>query len=353
MGLKDFLKRLLGGHPKETAPSCSPAREKASSGHGGKPSRRPREGWDIAELARRLGMSSDELLAVKPVYRSFTIPKRKGGQRKIAAPVAMLKHLQKRILHRLLSRLKVHPSVRGFERGQSIVTHARSHANSAVVLHMDIKDFFPSTSAKRVEAYFLAIGWEKGAAAFLTKLCTHEDALPQGAPTSPRLSNLVNHKMDARLAAVAAWLQKTAQSFRTPLDTPQGAAHAALPGARPAVHYTRYADDLTFSFEADNRAGVQSAIRLTKKILADEGYELHQSKKLRIMRRSDRQLVTGLVVNDGVRLPREVRRRLRAVRHHVKTGKPATLTPVQLAGWESLQKMVAAQANPSASPAGG
>lgn len=82
---------------------------------------------------------------------------------------------------------------------------------------------------------------------------------------------------------------------------------------------------------------------MTKAVVKDEGYELHQKKKLWIMRRHDRQLVTGLVVNDGPRLPREARRRLRAVRHHLAVGRPATLTAAQLAGWDSLQKLVAAQ----------
>ncbi len=107
----------------------------------------------------------------------------------------------------------------------------------AVVLKMDLRNFFPTTTAARVERYFRIAGWSKEASALLTRLCTYEGALPQGAPTSPRLSNLVNHPMDARLAALAA--------------------------ASGAV-YTRYADDMTFSLD-ESTAPAARAIRKRSK----------------------------------------------------------------------------------------
>jgi hypothetical protein len=336
MGLMDFLRRLTGGvgaRPDAAHRGCLPnGAGLDSASHG----TRSDQGKDIGELARRLGMAAAELTAFPVAYQIFTIPKRSGGARKIAAPAAPLKALQKKILRKLLARLKIHEAVHGFERGHSIVTHARPHAKKAVVVHMDIKDFFPSTAVKRVRDYFRRIGWNSQAAELLTKLCTHDGGLPQGAPTSPRLSNLVNYRLDVRLAALAAKMGTPA-----PEDAPKGDPDAPL---HPLlIIYTRYADDLTFSFSVDYRDAVGAVIHMTKQIVADEGYQLHQNKKLRIMRRGDLQLVTGLVVNDGVRLPRAVRRRLRAVRHHISTGKPATLTPVQLAGWDSLQEMIAAQ----------
>jgi len=287
MALGDFLRRLVSG---------------------------PGKGLGVEELARRLGLSPEELQAVQPAYREFTIPKRAGGSRRIAAPAPDLKQLQRRILQRLLSRLKAHRSATGFERGQSIVTNALVHARKPVVVRMDIKDFFGSTSTKRVEAYFRAVGWSGEAARLLTRLSTHEGSLPQGAPTSPRLSNLVNVRLDARLSALARKL---------------GAA------------YTRYADDITFSFPAEDRSAIGAAIVTTKRVLADEGYALHQKRKLHIRRRHQQQLVTGLVVNDRPRLPRSTRRWLRAIEHHVATGRDATLTAAQLAGWRALQSMVA------------
>lgn len=274
----------------------------------------------VIELARRLGLTTVELLAVEPSYRRFTIPKR-SGERRIAAPSPELRDLQRRILRRLLSRLKTHPAVHGFERGRSIVTNALPHAGKEVVVRMDLRNFFESTSAERVERFFRKVGWDRKASRLLMILCTLDGSLPQGAPTSPRLSNLVNFRFDARLAGLARKLNAT---------------------------YTRYADDLTFSFEANDPSSVHGLLWWVKRIVDAEGYRLHQKKKLQIRRRHDRQLVTGLVVNESVDLPRATRRWLRAVDHHLADGRPATLTPAQRAGWKSLASMVDRQAGRSA-----
>lgn len=270
----------------------------------------------VAELARRLGVGEAELRALRPAYRRFQVPKRTGGWRTIYEPEESLKRVQRLLLRRLLRRLASHTAAQGFERGRSIVTCALPHARRAVVLRMDIRDFFTSTRAARVEKYFRRVGWDAEAAALLTRLCTHEGGLPQGAPTSPRLSNLVNFQLDARLAALARKC---------------GAA------------YTRYADDLTFSFAADDHASVRQVIRVTKEVLGEAGYRLHTDKKLRVLRRHQRQTVAGLVVNERVRLPRRTRRRLRAVEHHASHWRAPTLTPAQLEGWRALQKMIAEQ----------
>ncbi|HUT59228.1 MAG TPA: reverse transcriptase family protein [Phycisphaerae bacterium] len=319
MGLLDFLKRLFGGGQGE--PQLPP----------------PDVGLEVGELSRRLGVDIRVLEDFAPAYHEFSIPKRRGGTRVIAAPSDATKDMHRRILRRLLGRLRVHPAATGFQRGASIVTHANAHAGRAVVLHMDIREFFPSTSAKRVHAYFRRIGWNEHAAKVLTRICTHEGGLPQGAPTSPRLSNLVNYRMDARLSGLARKLALVRTNPKT-LEP--------MPPSKPTAEafYTRYADDMTFSFAEDDRSAVQSVIFLAQKIVADEGYRLHTKKKLRIMRRCDRQTATGLVVNDRPRLPRDLRRRLRAVRHHLQTGRPATLTEVQLAGWDSLIHMIDTQA---------
>jgi len=289
-------------------------------GGGAQPRRRPeRRGPELGpqELARRLRMSLRELEGVRPTYRSFQIPKRSGGRRTILVPDDRLKSLQRRILRRVLARLKSHPAATGFERGHSIVTNALPHVGKDVVIRMDLKDFFGSTSAERVNEYFICIGWSEEAAKLLTRLVTHEGALPQGAPTSPRLSNLVNGRLDARLEGFAQ---------------------------KRGVSYSRYADDIVFSGAASGKEGrINDLIHAAKMIVADEGYVVHVHKKLRISRRHDRQMVTGLMVNEKVNLPREVRRRLRAVEHHLKTGKEATLTAQQLAGWKALQSMIVTQ----------
>ena len=273
-------------------------------------------------------MDEAQLLAFQPRYREFTIPKRSGGTRRILAPEDDLKSLQRTILRRLLRRLRVHPAAMGFERGRSIVTNARPHQGHAVVLRLDVVDFFPSTRAERLGAYFRRIGWNRPAADVLVRLCSYEGGLPQGAPTSPRLSNLVNYRLDARLSGMAA---------------------------RLGAIYTRYADDLTISFAEDDRVNVHFIQRFVRKVAAAEGYTIHHRKKLSIRRRHNRQVVTGLVVNSGVNLPRPLRRWLRAVEHRFRveeqglTGcerlsgpprKRPTLTPSQLQGWQALRAMV-------------
>lgn len=272
-------------------------------------------GLDEHELARRLDLPVEELKSFSPAYHEFRLPKRSGGTRLITAPTAELKTLQRRILRRVLGRLRAHPNATGFERGHSIVTNAVLHAGKAVVIRLDIRDFFPTTSARRVSQYFRDIGWNRAAAAILTKLTTHEGCLPQGAPTSPRLANLVNKKLDTRLARLANSL---------------GAA------------YTRYADDLTFSFAQDEPKLVKRLKHAAGVVLDEYGYALN-AKKTRVLRAHQQQRVTGLVVNRGVRLPRVMRRRLRAIEHKLHNGGGATLSAAQFAGWQAYMHMIEMQ----------
>ena len=263
--------------------------------------------------------------------------------------------MQRRILRRLLRGLRAHDAAHGFERGRSIVTNARVHRGQEVVLRFDLVDFFPSTQTRRVSRYFRKVGWNRAATKVLVRLTTHDGGLPQGAPTSPRLSNLVNYRLDARIAGMVAFL-----------------------GGR----YTRYADDLTISFPAedgdddwvirsgppepylvgDPRTKIRYLRRFIQRVAGAEGYRVHRRKKASVRRRHHRQLVTGLVVNEKVQLPRETRRRLRAIAHRTERSKrmvldanytpfsdsqPArpTLTPAQLEGWHALQMMIAKQAD--------
>ena len=283
-------------------------------------------GFGIEELARRLGLPAQELCAFQPSYRQRRIPKRSGGQRLLSVPSDELKQLQRRLLRRLFRRLRCHPAARGFQPGQSIVTNALPHVGRPVVVRLDLRDFFQATTASRIYRYFRNIGWNRTAAGLLTRLCTHKGGLPQGAPTSPRLSNLVNFRLDRRIAALAA---------------------------RMEVCYTRYADDVTLSFPQDNRRLIRYLIRFVARVAAEAGYRMHGRKKLRIRRQHQQQNVTGLVVNAGVRLPRKTRRWLRAVEHHLRTGRPATLTPQQLAGWRALCRMVARQSGAADQPKSG
>ncbi len=260
-------------------------------------------------------MDERELRTVSIAYRTFQVPKQGGGWRDISAPEQPLRKVQRLILTRLVARPAIHPLALGFERGHSTVEHAARHTSQAVVLRMDIQDFFGSTDAGRISRLFADLGWDPEATGLLLSLTTYRNALPQGAPTSPRLSNLVNRRVDARLAAMAAKVGAT---------------------------YTRYADDMTFSFPTDDVRAVHAVIRLTKQVVGDEGYVLHERRKLHIRRRHQRQVVGGLVVNVRPQLTRERRRWLRAVEHRASKGLPTTVSATQLAGWRAYRAMVSA-----------
>lgn len=267
----------------------------------------------IADLTQRTCLSEMELKNLIPNYREFSVPKRSGERRIISEPEPQLKQIQRVLLRRLLISLKAHPAAKGFEEFESIASNALPHVGKAVVVKLDIRDFFDSIDAKKVYKYFMAIGWDKPTAELLTRLCTWKGSLPQGAPTSPRLSNLLLYKIDTRLTAYAQRYNFT---------------------------YTRYADDLTFSLPEDRPGTIRKLIKYAERILSDEGLSLHTDRKLRILRHSDRQLVTGLVVNEKPQLPRSKRRWLRAVRHRMTTGGNPTITPESLKGWEALESMI-------------
>jgi RNA-directed DNA polymerase len=284
----------------------------------------------VDELARRLGLSVESLESIRPCYREFNVAKRSGGVRRIAAPADELKELQRRILRRLLARLKVHSCAIGFRRGESFVTNARRHVGKQIVIHFDIKEFFHSISAKRVRRYFRAIGWNRPASRLLVRLVTVDGRLPQGAPTSPHLSNLVNHRLDARLAGLA--------------------------NEYDAI-YTRYADDIVISLD-DVQQDLHPIIAAVISILHCEGYRPHLRKKFDVRRQHQRQEVTGLVVNTRANLPRTTRRWLRAVEHRTRQwdtrydasslaggaiARQPTLSKKQLAGWRALVRMVELQ----------
>lgn len=273
-------------------------------------------GRTLDDLERWLGLERGTIHDVPREYSQFQVPKRSGGQRTISVPCPQLKHVQRTILRKLLTKLEVHPAATGFESGKSIVHNALPHCRQALVLKLDIVDFFPATRRDRLTRMFLRLGWTRSASLELSSLCTHQGGLPQGASTSPRLSNVVNVSMDRRISELAADL---------------GAV------------YTRYADDLTFSFASTDRFEVYMLIEELWLIIISYGYMLHARKKVSLRGRHQRQTVTGLTVNDRPQLSRQQRRKLRAIRHHLKTGRPATMTRAQLAGWDSLESMIREQ----------
>jgi hypothetical protein len=223
-------------------------------------------------------------------YLYHWLSARRGKQRLLEQPRPRLKALQRKILHEILVHIPAHEAAHGYRRGRSVVSYATPHVGQRIVLRMDVCDFFPSVRAARVRKLFQTAGYPLEVARALTGLCTNvvpadvwpadttsaermrfrTPHLPQGAPTSPALANLCAYRLDCRLAGLARSL---------------GAA------------YTRYADDLAFSGDDCLEQGARRFQVAVCRILLEEGFEIN-TRKTRFMRRSGRQWLAGVVVNE-------------------------------------------------------
>lgn len=217
-------------------------------------------------------------------YRHFNFAKRDGSQRELAEPGPRLKMTQ-RLIGQLLDQMPLHRAALGFRHGHSIADHAWAHAGAALIVTADIQDFFPNTSRWRVEAWWRAHGYTDDEARLLTALTTYRGALPQGAPSSPPLSNLVNFELDAALERI------TKASGGT---------------------YTRYADDLAWSWP-DGYVPPSNFERLVRAKLQEFGYTLHPRKGWSVWRRRDEPEITGLVLDrrGAVDVPESMQRIMR------------------------------------------
>lgn len=229
-------------------------------------------------------------------YTRTEIPKKSGGTRLILKPPAALAEAQRWVLDTILADAYVETQAHGYARGRSILTAASPHAGKAVVINLDLQDFFHSITFRRVKAMFRSLGCGAQASTMLALLCTtvideartdlDHRGLPQGACTSPAITNVICRKLDRRLAGLC-----------------RNAGFA----------YTRYADDITLS--GDKTEPVGRLLRTVRKIVTEEGF-VENPDKTRVMLHGRRQEVTGLTVNEKPAVSRKERRRLRAELHN-------------------------------------
>jgi RNA-directed DNA polymerase len=238
-------------------------------------------------------------------YVRFQVPKKSGGMRELAAPHRDLSAAQHWILFNILQQIPTHDAAHGFVPGRSTMSNAVPHVRRAVVINLDLKDFFPSITFPRVKGIFQELGFSPAVATILALLCTESPrrkveyagrtfhvatgprALPQGACTSPALSNLLARRLDSRLAGLATKLGFT---------------------------YTRYADDLTFSGPPETTRLTGYLLARVRHIVADEKLTVNEAKT-RVQRPNSQQSVTGIVVNHRPNVRRRTTRRLRAILH--------------------------------------
>lgn len=294
---------------------------------------------DAADLATLLGMDMRALrwltyhrdVATVTHYRQFQVPKARGGVRTISAPRPALRAAQQAIRQHVLARLEPTVHAQAFVRGRSTLTNARPHLRAAVLVKADIRDFFGAIDFPRVRGLFEALGYSGMVATLLGLLTTEARrveadldgqpawvavgprALPQGAPTSPELTNQIARRLDARLAGYAR---------------------------RHGWVYTRYADDLAFSSQDGARERVGRLLGVVRAALEGEGFQLNPDK-LVVVRRGRQQRVTGVVTNDVAGLPRATLRRFRAAVHRVtRAGFADPAERARMLGYASYVKMV-------------
>ncbi|MBK8904028.1 MAG: putative DNA binding domain-containing protein [Anaerolineaceae bacterium] len=260
---------------------------------------------DVADLLELKSYSFLEyLIFILPSskrYREFIIPKRRGGKRYLLEPIPNLKIVQKKLSYVLQLIYKPKHAVHGYVNGKSIVTNATQHIGRRYLLNIDLEDFFPSIHFGRVRGMFMSYPYNFNGrvATTLAQICSLRNCLPQGAPTSPIISNMICAKMDSEL-------QKLAKQHR--------------------CYYTRYADDLTFSTSIkqfppamvvtlveSKRLRVEVGIELSE-IINRNGFNVNMSK-IRLQKDSQRQEVTNLTTNEFVNVNRKYIRQIRAMLH--------------------------------------
>jgi RNA-directed DNA polymerase len=245
-------------------------------------------------------------------YRYRVLSKPDGNVRLIEAPKDRLKSMQRKILTGILAHIPVHSAVHGFVKGRSIKTFAAPHAGKRVILRMDLADFFPRLGRLQIQAFFRTAGYPERVADLLGALCTNaaprtiwrgiasgaapftafqatqlygRPHLPQGAPASPALANHCMYRADCRLSGLAQAAEAT---------------------------YTRYADDLAFSGDDKFERSVNRFAAHVAAILSEEGFAVNH-RKTRVMRRSVRQHLAGVVVNRHANVDRQDFDRLKAI----------------------------------------
>jgi len=266
---------------------------------------------NAAELAAAMGITLQELrflcyqreVSTINHYQRFTIPKKSGGERIISAPMPRLKRAQYWLLVNILDKIPATASAQGFVKDRNILTNALPHVGQSVVVNLDLENFFPSISYPRVKGIYRQLGYSEEIATLCALLSTEAPRaayeldgqryfvktgpaqLPQGAPTSPALSNLLCRRLDKRLRGAAAKL---------------------------GFVYSRYADDLTFSAgSADNKV-IKQLLWRVRKIISAEGLKVHPGKT-EVMRRHQRQEVTGVIVNQRPSVCRKELKKFRAL----------------------------------------
>jgi RNA-directed DNA polymerase len=219
-------------------------------------------------------------------YRDFEVAKKNGTKRLISEPLPSLKEIQIWILRSILYKIPVSPFAKAYKPNVTLLENLRFHKNQHKIFTLDLENFFPSISAELVEAEFLELGYSKIVSKLLSRLCTRNGNLPQGAPTSPYLSNLIFKKADAEIASYC-------KDYK--------------------IRYTRYADDMSFSGDFDHEELLKKVTETVEKL----NLRIN-AKKTKLMTPNMRQTVTGVVVNQKPQVIFYKRNELRQTLYYIQ-----------------------------------
>ncbi|MCL1918219.1 MAG: reverse transcriptase domain-containing protein [Peptococcaceae bacterium] len=321
---------------------------------------------DDKALAALLGLTYTELrflayhrdVVVADHYHRYEIPKKNGGHRRIAAPKPLLKKTQRKILELILEKIDISEQAHGFVKGRSVVTGAQAHkthiGNPSLLITLDLEDFFPTITFERVRGLFKSFGYSGYIASLLAMICTYcervpievkgqikyvrssERILPQGSPASPMITNIICRRMDAKIRDLAT---------NFPSGHPVQSGHPAQSGhpvqsGHPAqtnspascrCTYTRYADDMSFSFDSTlpiDAEHIKKFIHQIQRIVHSEGFKINK-QKTRYLKHNNRQAVTGIVINnEEISVPKVWLKKMRAALYNAKKQKEqGTLDP--------------------------
>lgn len=244
--------------------------------------------YNTSHLAALTGYSTryikKAVLYTKYFYRTFYVLKKNGKKRTINEPLPSLKEIQLWINENILRNVKPSKFAKAYIKNKSILDNVKYHKGKKHIYTLDVKDFFPSISTKTIESFFYKIGYSDSLSNLLAKLCCLNGGLAQGAPTSPALSNLILYNFDEEVGKFAV---------------------------ENDLRYTRYADDLTFSFNHKfNEDEILNKVNSLLKLVIHSDLKLNHSKT-KLLKPSNRQIVTGIVVNEFPQAPKNYRKEIR------------------------------------------
>jgi RNA-directed DNA polymerase len=246
--------------------------------------------YNLSHLAQLVGYKKEYLkkatIFTNSFYRDFEIVKKNGTKRPISEPLPSLKEIQLWILRNILYQIPISPVAKAYKPKAKIVENLKFHRNQPKVLTVDLENFFPSIKTKAVQNVFLDLGYSKLVAKLLAKLCTKDDSLPQGAPTSPYLSNLIFKSADKLIFDFCK---------------------------QRKIRYTRYADDLSFSGDFDEN----ELLKKVTDVMQSLNFKIN-TDKTKLMTPDTRQTVTGIVVNQKPQVVFHKRNALRQALYYIK-----------------------------------